>query len=304
VRTHIGLTLNSLTRTNGYFDKVDHHKAVVHADALAYVHERTDDSVWAPSWHLTESELSLLIIEARALRTRSAGITSESVTAAIKALDFKEKTRCLAENTLLLLAQFQHGTSLDSVLATSLIPLVNGETGCWALVTVNKNTIDVRVRSGDRSGFQTGTGKLLALLDVVENDGHIRHRQDISYVLRIRPGLDHAIRMSHKDGSPVGQYKVSVLGPGGRLLDALWQPLPRTLWSVGIILGGLSALLQFITIMSFPTNPNLWFEWWHDLVDRVFTTVLWAAAFATLQGLQRVGPRWRTTRGGQVRIEW
>lgn len=304
MRTYIGLTLNSLTRTNAYFDKVDHHKAVFQADALAYVHERTDDSVWAPSWHLTESELSLLIIEARALRARNTGITSESVAAAIVDMPFKEKTRSLAENTLLLLAQFQHGTSLDNVLATSLIPLVNGETGCWALVTVNKNTIDVRVRSDDRSGLQAGTGKLLALLDVVASEAHIGHRQDISHVLRIRPGLDQVIRMSHKDGSPVGKYKVSVLGPGGRLLDALWQPLPRTLWSVGVVLGGLSAFLQSIAIMSFLASPDLWFEWWHDLVDRIFTTVLWAAAFATLQGLQRVGPRWRTTRGGQVRIEW
>jgi hypothetical protein len=302
MRTYIGLTLNALVQAGTKLDRIEQSKRVSQTDAMAYIRDRVTDSVWSPSWHLSEQELAELISEARALRRTD--ITSGAAVAAVQRLEIDEKARTLAENTLMLLAQFKHGTSLEDTHPTSLVVLADGETGCWALITVNKETVDVRVRSDDRSALQSGTGKLLALLDIVDNQHLIRRRSDVSHVLRIRPGEQGQLRMSHKDGSRVGEFKVDVLGAGGRLLNALRQPLPRALWIAGVVLGGISALFQWIWILHWPASQDPWYPWWHDLVDRVFTTVLWAAAFATIQGLQRVGPRWRTTRGGQVRIEW
>lgn len=302
VRTYIGLTLSHLNPARLNIDRIEDSKRIDQKSALAFIRSKVDASVWSPSWNLTDEQLQLLIKAARGLRKK--GVTTSAATAIVRDLGIEDRKRTLAENTLMLLAQFQHGTLLDDTHFTSLIALSNGETSCWALITVSRETVDVRVRSEDRAALQRGTGKLLALLDVVDNQHRIRRQPGNSLVLRIRPGEVGHILMSHKDGTKVGEYRADVLGPGGRLLNALWQPLPRALLGAGVLLGVASAAFHGITIAGWPIAQDPWFPWWHDLADRIFTTVLWASAFATIQALQNVGPRWRTTRGGQVRISW
>jgi len=270
-------------------------------EAREYATSLIAASPWAPEDALLKEEFEALLKVARTDRVRLQKADHEERTQAVEDLGIIDRHKVsLAANTLDLLVQMQHGTSLQNINADQLVAMHDAHSGCWGLIVVDRGSVQLRVRSGDVSVLRQATGDILSVLQVREAGASSKKKNQPPNQFLESSG---EILQSNRAGEPEAKGTIHVINGLGLIFYAAKQPAPRTLFIISLALLALSFLSVLAGTAQWPITTDPWFEWGHAIVDRVFTGTLGAALVVVVTTVQSLQNR-RRSRTPQVLIRW
>ncbi|WP_146085701.1 hypothetical protein [Rathayibacter sp. AY1D3] len=277
---------------------------VITEDGVEEVLARVHASIWYPEEQLSTQQLGRLLLLARTTDRDAEGLRHSEAAAMIEnddQLPLHPHLELLAINVLVLLTQIKHDILLNSLDADRIIPLHDGSSGCWGLVTVFRNRVNVRVRSESIDRLEAATERALVALRVVAaNDRSIRRGLASDQVALVPTGED--VLEVAKDGTESRTGRVHVLGRVGRLRYSLTQPAPIWLISISLALLLGSGAMQFFEATG---NTDSWFTWSHSLIDKILTTAFWTTALVVVQAFRSLGRHPRMGGSGtRIYIAW
>ena len=269
-------------------------------DAREYATSLIAASPWAPEDALLKEEFEALLKVARTDRAKLQKADHEERTQAVEDLGIIDRHKVsLAANTLDLLVQMQHGTSLQSINADQLVAMHDAHSGCWGLIVVDRGSVQLRVRSGDVSVLRQATGDILSVLQVREAGASPKKNQTTNQFLE----SSGEILQSNRAGEPEAKGTIHVINGLGLIFYAARQPAPRTLFIISLALVALSFLSVLAGTAQWPMTSNPWFGWMHSIVDRIFTGTFGAALVVVVTTVQTLQKR-RRSRTPQALIRW
>ncbi|WP_430297746.1 hypothetical protein [Sinomonas sp. B1-1] len=275
------------------------------AESVRFVRDLVASSVWYPEHPLEDGLLASLIDQATK-GNRAEGLRHEEALAVVERLigeDARDGNRVLlAANTLVLLSQVKHGLPLTALSPSQIIPLHDGIEECWGIITVQKSRVDLRVRSEDIDRLEEATERALVALNIHAANSPYKQSNADSRELLLCTMEAHPARELSKDGTESRTGRIHVLGRFGRAAYIASRPLQLTLAIAALALLVVSLVMEGFEVTLALTG---WFVWWHSLIDKLFTTALWAAVLAYAGGVGEIRrhPHIRTA-GKRVIISW